>query len=64
MTETHKQLQDTAIRWLYQVGCNVFAKEVPTQNGIADALGIKSSLAASTTTDTAKQLMTTYGLLP
>jgi hypothetical protein len=41
MTERHKQLQDIAIRWLYGVGCNVFAKEVPTRNGIADALGIK-----------------------
>lgn len=43
MKETHKQLQDVALRWLYGVGCNVFAKEVPSRNGIADALGIKTS---------------------
>lgn len=42
MTETHRQLQDIARRWIYGVGCNVLAKEVPTENGIADALGIKS----------------------
>lgn len=41
MTEKHKALQETAIRWLYARGCSVFAKEVPTQNGVADALGIK-----------------------
>src|SRR3989304_5338733 len=40
MSEEHKLLQDTAINWLYCKGCSVFAKEVPTQNGNADALGI------------------------
>lgn len=43
MKQTHKDLQDIAIRWLYGVGCSAFAKEVPTANGIADALGVKSS---------------------
>jgi hypothetical protein len=42
MTEKHKQLQDTAVRWLYEKGCSVYAKEVPTKNGNADALGIKT----------------------
>lgn len=37
----HQQLQDIAIRWLYNRGCTVFAQEVPTYNGIADALGIR-----------------------
>lgn len=41
MSERHKQLQDVAIRWLFEKGCHVYAKEVPTQNGNADALGIK-----------------------
>jgi len=36
----HHKLQNTAIRWLYSRGCSVFAQEVPTRNGIADALGI------------------------
>lgn len=37
----HDELQETAIRWLYKNGCGVFAKEVPTKNGIADALGVR-----------------------
>lgn len=37
----HAELQNTAIRWLYNLGCSVFAQEVPTQNGIADAVGIR-----------------------
>ncbi len=37
---THKALSDTALLWLYARGCSVYAKEVPTRNGIADALGI------------------------
>lgn len=41
-SEKHKQLQKTAIAWLYSVGCSVFAEEVPTRNGIADALGVKT----------------------
>lgn len=39
-SDKHKELQKTAIQWLYNKGCSVFAEEVPTQNGIADALGI------------------------
>lgn len=39
-SEKHKLLQRTAIGWLYSRGCSVFAEEVPTRNGIADALGI------------------------
>ncbi len=42
MNGKHKELQQTAIRWLYKRGCNVFAEEVPTWNGIADALGVKT----------------------
>lgn len=38
----HKELQKTAITWLYERGCSVFAEEVPTRNGIADALGIRT----------------------
>ena len=38
----HCALQNTAIRWLYGIGCSVFAQEVPTKNGIADALGIRT----------------------
>lgn len=38
----HHELQNTAIRWLYARGCSVFAQEVPTRNGIADALGVIS----------------------
>lgn len=38
----HDQLQDIAIGWLYARGCSIFAKEVPTSNGIADALGVKT----------------------
>ena len=38
--DKHEQLQDTAINWLYGRGCSVFAKEVPTWNGIADAVGV------------------------
>lgn len=40
MTDKHKQLQDAAIRRLYAFGCSAFAKEVPTANGVADALGV------------------------
>jgi hypothetical protein len=40
MKETHKELQDVALRWLYSRNCSVLAKEVPTRNGVADALGI------------------------
>jgi len=39
-SDKHKQLQRTATYWLYLKGCSIFAEEVPTQNGIADALGI------------------------
>jgi len=42
MTQKHKDLRDTAIRWLYEKGCHIYAKEVPTENGNADALGIKA----------------------
>lgn len=42
MKEIHKQLQDGAIRRLYDFGCHIFAKEVPTANGIADALGVNT----------------------
>lgn len=42
MKDVHKSLQDVAIGWLYGVGCSIFAKEVPTENGIADALGVKT----------------------
>ena len=38
----HAELQNTAVRWLYNLGCSVFPLEVPTENGIADALGIKT----------------------
>ncbi len=40
MTNKHKELQQTAINWLYNRGCSIFANEVPTWNGYADALGI------------------------
>lgn len=36
----HDELCNTAINWLYARGCSVFAQEVPTRNGVADALGI------------------------
>ncbi len=36
----HKELCKTAIYWLYKRGCSIFANEVQTWNGIADALGI------------------------
>jgi len=36
----HDKLQDVAIGWLYKIGCSIFAKEVPTKNGVSDALGI------------------------
>lgn len=42
MKQKHAQLEDVAILWLYGVGCSIFAKEVPTRNGIADALGVKT----------------------
>jgi hypothetical protein len=42
MTDKHKHLQAVAIQWLYGRGCHAFAKEVPTSNGNADALGIKA----------------------
>lgn len=34
--------EDVAIGWLYGVGCSIFAKEVPTGTGVADALGVKT----------------------
>ena|SRR3990167_2840582 len=40
--KTHTELSDVAIGWLYGIGCSIFAKEVPTGNGIADALGIRT----------------------
>jgi len=40
MKKKHADLQDVAIGWLYSRGCSVFAKEVPTGNGVADALGV------------------------
>lgn len=42
-TDKHQQLQETAIRWLYERNCSAFAQEVPTWNGVADALGIITS---------------------
>lgn len=39
----HDELCNTAILWLYAKGCYAFAQEVPTRNGIADALGVKRS---------------------
>ena len=36
----HKELCQMAIDWLYTRHCSVFANEVPTWNGIADAIGI------------------------
>lgn len=41
MSDKHKELSLTAIHWLYNNGCTIFANEVPTRNGVADALGIK-----------------------
>lgn len=41
-SDKHKELQKTAITWLYNQGCSIFAEEVPTNNGIADALGIRT----------------------
>jgi len=41
MSDKHKQLQQLAITWLYERGCGIFGKEIPTRNGNADALGIK-----------------------
>lgn len=38
---THDELKKAAIGWLYNLGCQAFAEEVPTANGVADALGIK-----------------------
>lgn len=52
MTEKHAQLQDIAISWLYQRGCSVFAKEVPTWNGIADAAGVVTNQRRYTGKDT------------
>ena len=43
MTDKHKELCQTAINWLYKKNCSVFANEVPTWNGIADAIGVKRS---------------------
>lgn len=39
-SDKHKQLTRTALWWLYERGCSCFAEEVPTRNGIADALGV------------------------
>ncbi len=41
MAETHQELCDMAIWWLYKQGCFVFAQEVPTYAGVADALGVR-----------------------
>jgi len=41
-SDKHKELQRTAITWLYNQGCSIFAEEVPTGNGVADALGIRT----------------------
>lgn len=41
-SDKHKELQEMGIHWLYGIGCSIFAKEVPTGNGIADVLGIKT----------------------
>lgn len=37
----HDELCHKAILWLHARGCQAFANEVPTWNGVADALGIK-----------------------
>lgn len=37
---THDKLCNAAIRWLYSRGCSIYAQEVPTWNGIADAVGM------------------------
>ena len=42
-SQKHNELSETAIRWLYGRGCSVFANEVPTCNGIADAIGVITS---------------------
>jgi len=39
-SDKHKELCQTAIKWLYQKGCSIFGNEIPTWNGTADALGI------------------------
>ena len=46
MNRKHAELQDVAIGWLYGKGCSVFAKEVPTWNGIADAVGVVTNQRA------------------
>jgi len=38
--KTHAELCKQAILWLYHRRCSVYANEVPTENGIADALGV------------------------
>lgn len=39
-SKKHQELCRMGIEWLYYRGCSVFANEVPTRNGVADALGI------------------------
>ena len=40
MAKTHAELSRTAIGWLYEKGCSIFTNEIPTWNGIADAIGV------------------------
>lgn len=42
MKKKHKELQETAIKWLHKTGCDMFATEVPFRNDIVDAIGIKT----------------------
>jgi hypothetical protein len=49
MKETHKQLQDIAIRWLCGIGCNVFAKEVPSKTALPTHSGSKAARKTCTT---------------
>lgn len=39
--KSHADLSRIGAMWLYRRGCQIFANEVPTLNGYADALGIK-----------------------
>jgi hypothetical protein len=41
MKEKHIELQDTAIRWLHGRNCDTFAKEVPWNGEMVDAIGMK-----------------------
>lgn len=47
----HEELKGVAIRWLYERGCTAFAEEVETNNGIADALGVKRFRSGGTRYD-------------